>query len=142
MRFAYGSSQKAISLFIAFALLGSAIEPRSVAAQDDGARARIEAMAKRLAGAQRISVAIDSAYDVVQDSGEKIEFGERRELTLDRPNRVRVEVTGRDGSHRGLLFDGTLLTAFDLDEKVYATEEKPGTVAAEELFAALARPSA
>src|SRR5262249_16265234 len=31
-------------------------------------------------------------------------------------------------SRRGLVFDGTQLAAFDLDEKVYATVPKPGTV--------------
>src|ERR1043165_9754543 len=42
--------------------------------------------------------------------------------------RARLEVTQRDGSRRGIVFDGTQLTAFDLDEKVYATVAKPGTV--------------
>jgi hypothetical protein len=97
-------------------------------AAEDNAAARIEAMANLLAKAQRLAVAIDCTYDVVQDSGEKIEFGERRELTLRRPDRARFEVTRRDGSHRGVVFDGTQLTAFDIGEKVYSTVSRPGTV--------------
>jgi hypothetical protein len=109
-------------------LLVATIRPAVAGGEENIAAARVEAMANLLANAKRIGVSIDCAYDVVQDSGEKIEFGERRELTLRRPDRVRVEVTGRDGSHRGIVFDGTQLTAFDLVEKVYATVEKPGTV--------------
>jgi len=100
-----------------------------VAAQSDqSAAARVEAMAKFLANAQRLSVTADCVYDVLQDSGEKIEFGERRELTLRRPDRARFDVTTRDGTRRGILFDGTQLTAFDVDQKVYATVQKAGTV--------------
>ena len=58
----------------------------------------------------------DCSYDVVQDSGQKIEFGERREMTLRRPDRARIDVTRRDGSRRGVLFDGQQLTAFDLEQ--------------------------
>jgi hypothetical protein len=92
------------------------------------AAARIEAMAHRLAQAPRLSVTVDCTYDVVQDSGEKLEFGERRALTLRRPDRVRVAITGRDGSQRTILFDGTQLTTFDRAAKAYATVPRPGTV--------------
>jgi len=95
---------------------------------DDGAGARVQAMASLLAKAQRLSVTIDCAYDVLQDSGEKIEFGERRVVVLRRPDRARVDVTRRDGARRGVVFDGKDLAVFDLDQKVYATVSKPGTV--------------
>jgi hypothetical protein len=100
----------------------------SVAVGDDKRAAdRLTAMANFLAKAQSLSVVADCTYDVVQDSGQKIEFGERRAMTLRRPDRVRVDVTRRDGARRGLLFDGAQLTAFDTDEKVFATVRKPGT---------------
>ena len=116
------------ALAIIVGLLMAGIRPSVAGGEEKTAAARIEAMANLLAKAQRLGVAVDCTYDVVQDSGQKIEFGERRELTLRRPDGVRVDVTRRDGSRRGLLFDGTQLTAFDLDEKVYATAPKPGTV--------------
>jgi hypothetical protein len=116
------------TLAIIVALLMAAIRPSVAGGEEKAAAERIEAMANLLAKAQRLGVTIDCTYDVVQDSGQKIEFGERRELTLRRPDRARLEVTRRDGSRRGLLFDGTQLTAFDLDEKVYATVPKPGTL--------------
>ena len=116
------------TLAIIVGLLMAGIRPSVAGGEEKTAAARIEAMANLLAKAQRLGVAVDCTYDVVQDSGQKIEFGERRELTLRRPDRVRVDVTRRDGSRRGLLFDGTQLTTFDLDQKVYATVPKPGTV--------------
>jgi hypothetical protein len=92
------------------------------------AAARVEAMASLLANEQRLGVSVDCAYDAVQSSGEKIEFGERRDYKLRRPNRARVDVTGRDGFRRGVVFNGTQLTTFDRSDKVYATVERPGTV--------------
>jgi hypothetical protein len=95
---------------------------------EETAAARVEAMANALAKAQRLRVTVDCTYDVVQASGEKIEFGERRELTLRRPDKVRFEVTPRDGSRSGLVFDGTQIAVFDIDKKVYSTVQKSGTV--------------
>ena len=94
---------------------------------NEGAAKRVEAMANFLAKAPRLSVTADCSYDVVQDSGQKIEFGEVRAITLRRPDRVRIATTRRDGVRRGLTFDGKQITAFDLDQKVYATTTKPGT---------------
>lgn len=108
-------------------LLALALPPAAMS-DENRAAARIEAMAGFLARTPSLGVAVDCSYDVVQDSGQKIEFGERRELTLRRPDRARVDVTRRDGARRGLLFDGKQLTAFDLDQNVYATVPKPGTV--------------
>ena len=97
---------------------------------DEGAAKRVEAMANFLAKAPRLSVTVDCSFDVVQASGQKIEFGEVRAITLRRPDRVRIETTRRDGVRRGLIFDGKQITAFDLDQKVYATTPKPGATEA------------
>jgi hypothetical protein len=112
---------------IAGALI-AVVLPSIAAGEENRAAARIEAMASFLAKAQKLGVAVECTYDAVQDSGQKIEFGERREMTLRRPDHARIDVTRRDGSGRGLLFDGKQLTAFDLDEKAYATVPRPGTV--------------
>jgi hypothetical protein len=94
---------------------------------DERAAKRVEAMANFLAKAPRLSVTADCSYDVVQDSGQKIEFGEVRAITLRRPDRARIDATRRDGVRRSLVFDGKQLAAFDLDQKVYATVAKVGT---------------
>jgi hypothetical protein len=120
--------RKIREVLLVAAVLSAAVVPSPVLGKENRAAARLEAMAKILAKAQRLSVTLDCAYEVVQDSGEKIEFGERRVVSVRRPDRARVDVTRRDGSRRGVLFDGTQLAVFDLDEKVYATVSKPGTV--------------
>ena len=115
-------------VLLALTVLCAAMVVPPAFSEENRAGSRLEAMANFLAKAPRLGVTIDCAYDVQQDSGEKIEFGERRTVVLRRPDRARIEVVRRDGSRRGLLFDGTQLAVFDLDQKVYATVSKPGTV--------------
>lgn len=109
-------------------VLFALVLPPAAVGEENRAAARIEAMASSLAKARRLSVAVDCSYDVVQDSGQKIEFGERRVMTLRRPDRARIEATRRDGTHRGFVFDGKQLAAFDVERKVYATAAKTGTI--------------
>src|SRR5437764_5212432 len=61
------------------------------------ARDLLMRMARFLAQAPRFSVSLLSNYDAVQSDGEKIEFGERRKLTLERPAQLRVETERSDG---------------------------------------------
>lgn len=123
-----GGGRAGQALVLIAGLLWAGFLPPTARGEESAAAARIDAMAKFLSTAQRLAVAVECTYDVVQESGEKIEFGERRELTLRRPDRARFEVTRRDGSRRGVVFDGEKLTAFDLDQKVYTTVSRPGTV--------------
>lgn len=106
-------------------------------AQESGAatgRIEEEAMstlmraAEILAKEQRFSVKTDIEYDVIQDWGQKLEFGARRTITVKRPDRMSVDIVDRDGSRRGFRFDGKQIAFFGLDEKVYATVEKSGDV--------------
>jgi hypothetical protein len=95
---------------------------------DERAAARLDAMASFLSKASRLRVTLDTTHDAVQDTGQKVEFGETRIVTIRRPDRARVETTRRDGARRGFLFDGTQLAVFDVDQKVYATAPKSGTL--------------
>lgn len=83
-------------------------------------------MADFLARLPRFRVAARIGYDVVQENGEKIEFGEMRDVIVDRPDRMRVDVTRSDDDRGLLLFDGTSITVFDADNNVYSRIEKPG----------------
>jgi hypothetical protein len=98
------------------------------AGSDERAAARLAAMASTLAKATRLQTTIDANWDVTQPSGEKIEFGETRVITMRRPDRLRIEATRWDGRRRMFLFDGTQLAVSDPDLKVYATAPRPGTV--------------
>jgi hypothetical protein len=82
--------------------------------------------AEFLAKAQRFSVKADISYDVIQDWGQKLEFGASRTITVKRPDRISVDIVDRDGTKRGFRFDGKQIAFFGLNEKVYATAEKTG----------------
>jgi hypothetical protein len=109
---------------------------KPVGAAEQGKTGRVDAQAMKiiermsdfLGRAQKFSVTIDMAYDIVQEWGQKIEFGETRVVTVRRPDRIRVDVKDRDGSSSGLVFDGKDIAVFDLAEKVYATVAKPGSL--------------
>lgn len=98
----------------------AAIEPEAMDA--------LRRMADTLAQTQRFSVTIRASYDVVQETGEKVEFGERRVLTLSRPDKLRVESQESDGKRTEVTFDGKAITVFNPAENVYAQIEKTGSV--------------
>jgi hypothetical protein len=95
---------------------------------EEQAMAVLKRMAEFLMQAQRFSVTVDTGFDVVQDSGQKIEFGETRQIVLRRPDRLRIEATKRSGAKSGMFFDGKDIAVFNMKENVYATVASPGTV--------------
>jgi hypothetical protein len=64
----------------------------------------------------------------VQDTGQKITFGERRKVTLSRPDRLRIEVEESDGKQTLVIYDGKAITVFNPGENVYGQIEKAGSV--------------
>jgi hypothetical protein len=97
-------------------------------ALEEQAIAVLKRTAAFLAQAQRFSITMDTGFDAVQDSGQKIEFGETRQVVLRRPDHLRIDTTKRDGAKSGFLFDGKAITIFHVQENVYATVAKPGSV--------------
>ncbi len=95
---------------------------------DSEAMAILGRMAERLAGAEGFSVSIRSGYDVVQETGQKIEFGEQRRVILSRPGGLRVAAEQSDGDRRVIVFDGTTISVLDPDQNVYAQVENTGSV--------------
>ncbi len=83
-------------------------------------------MAEKMAGTKEFSVSIHMAYDVLQESGQKIEFSEIRHVLLNRPKHMRVDVHQSDGDVSRLLFDGQMLTLFNTAENVYSQTDRPG----------------
>jgi hypothetical protein len=107
---------------------GRAQETRAAKPElEEKAIAVLKRTAAFLSQAQRFSVTIDAGFDAGQDSGQKIEFGETRQIVLRRPNHLRIDATKRDGSKSTLLFDGKDITVFHPQENVYATVAKPGS---------------
>jgi hypothetical protein len=95
---------------------------------DSEALGALNRMAGTLAQAQGFSVTIRAGFDVVQDTGQKITFGERRRVTLSRPDRLRVEVEESNGKRTLVIYDGRAITVFNPGENVYGQIEKVGSV--------------
>jgi hypothetical protein len=110
-------------------MFASTPTPSPAAAERDAqAMAILQRMADFLSRAQRFSVTAEIGFDVVQASGEKLEFGETRQFVIRRPDRARVDITKRDGATSGFRFDGQEIAVFNTREQVYATAAKPGTL--------------
>jgi hypothetical protein len=117
--------------FTLIAIGGSVYTADSRAAEtaiEEKAMSTVMQMAELLAKAQRLSVTADIGYDVEQVWGQKLEFGATRKITVERPNRVAVDITNRDGTRRGFRFDGKQIAFFGLEEKAYATAQKSGDI--------------
>jgi hypothetical protein len=95
--------------------------------RDAQAMALLKRTADFMSQTQRFSVMVDTGFDVVQDSGQKLEFGETRKIVVRRPDHARIDITKRDGDTSGFIFDGQEIAVFNTREHVYATAAKPGT---------------
>jgi len=85
-----------------------------------------------LAAQQGFSFRADLSYDVMQSDGALLEFGGTREITVRRPDRLRLEATGRDGSTKTLTFDGAKISIDLPEHRAYVSIARPGS-----LYAAL-----
>jgi hypothetical protein len=102
--------------------------PTDQSKSEEQAMAVLKRMAEFLSQTQRFSVTVDIGFDAVQDSGQKIEFGETRKIVLRRPDHLRIDTTKRNGAKDTLIFDGKDITVFIPKENAYATAAKPGTL--------------
>jgi hypothetical protein len=93
-----------------------------------GAKAMLMRMADHLAKAQSFSVTMDTGYDVVQDSGQKIEFNEVRRIVLNRPDDLRIDIERGNGRKEQVFFDGKDVTLFNPGENIFARLDRPGSV--------------
>ena len=89
---------------------------------------RLRAMSDFLAGQQSFRFAAEIAWDALQRTGQKLEFGGSRRTTVRRPDRLRVRIKGRDGEAQTLRFDGRWISLWIPDENAYVSVEKPGTI--------------
>jgi len=117
-----------VAATFAFAHAGHAAEPAAPPAPeapdaseiDDKAVALIKRMGEFLKAQTRFAFTVDQSYDVVQEDGEKLEFGDIRRYTVRRPDRLRIDGDKRDGSPRTLFFDGNQILVWVPSDKAYA----------------------
>ena len=114
-------------------LMAIIVLPASGAQKQDSTRSASEQramtilknMSQYLAQAERFSVSIRDGYDAVQQSGQKVEFGEVRKVTVSRPDRLRIEVERSDGEKGLVIFNGMDLTVYTGTKNLYATATVP-----------------
>jgi hypothetical protein len=87
---------------------------------------RLQDMAKWLAAQQSFTVTMRADYDVPQESGQMIEFGEVRNIAVQRPDQARIEQRASDGRRDLLLFDGEHITVLDATANVFAQAPTTG----------------
>ena len=104
--------------------------PKAAAASkiDPHATEIVQKMAERIVAADRLRLGGEIAWDVVQADGQTLEFGATRELVLQRPDHLRVDIELREGGKRRLLYDGKQIVLEDLEHNVYATDPRTGPV--------------
>jgi len=102
--------------------------PAAAAKVDTHAAEIVKRMAERIAAAERFSIGGEVAWDVVQSDGQTFEFGATRELVMQRPDHLRVDIDLREGGKRRLLYDGKQIVLEDLQQKVYAIDPFTGPV--------------
>jgi hypothetical protein len=100
----------------------------SSAAEPADARSILARMARFLAASPAYRVTLRDSYDVLQDSGQKIEFGDVRQITLRRPSQLHIDVTESDGDRREIFYDGRAVTAFSPAANVYAQSRISGDI--------------
>ena len=106
----------------------AATPPAAEPGEAEQAKAILQRMADFLAKAPRFSFNLRIEYDVLQDSGQMIEFGERRQVILSRPDKLRIDIERSDGDKGVTVFDGKELTVFNASDNVYARVAQPGLV--------------
>ena len=85
-------------------------------------------MTNYLASAQRFQTTVRMGFDVLQESGQKIEFNERHRVTIARPDRLRADILKSNGEEGMILFDGQKVTAYNHTLNVFAQSEKAGSI--------------
>jgi len=117
-----------LMVIIALPLSGAQEQDSARTASEQRAMAILKNMSEYLAQAERFSVTIRDGYDAVQRSGQKVEFGEARKVTVSRPDRLRIEVERSDGEKGLVVFNGKDLAVYNENKNVYATVSRQGTL--------------
>lgn len=91
------------------------------------ARDVLDRMTASLNALGRFSVTAHITRDEILPYGYKLQNNESAHMLVERPNRLRVDVTG-DMKNRSYVYDGSKLTVFAKDLDVYASSAAPDTL--------------
>jgi len=91
------------------------------------ARAVLDRMKNYLNSQQSFTIEAQASRDELLGYGYKLQNNEWARMTVQRPNRLRVDVDG-DIKKRSYYYDGTTLTMYSPDDAVYSRLPAPGTI--------------
>ncbi len=118
-------------LVLLFLLAGCAspgtVDPAVSKAPEDP-RDYFDRLAQFISSAQKFQTTVRMGFDVLQDWGQKIEFGERHRITVVRPDRLRADILKSHGEESVVLFDGRRITAYNRTRNVFAQTEKTASI--------------
>ncbi len=103
-------------------------EPQRTALADDPHLSLLKRTLNLLANQKQFSFTAETGYDSVQDDGQKIEFGSRRRLIIQRPDRIRMESHDRNGHQLQVIYNGKEISFFTPRDNKYAVKSKTGTL--------------
>ena len=89
----------------------------------------LKRMTDYLAGLKQFRATADTTIEAVLPSGQKLQFGNRVSLTVQRPNKMRADRVG-DLVNQTFYYDGKTLSMNLPDQKYYATVAAPPTLEA------------
>lgn len=92
------------------------------------AQAVLDRMTRYLRGLQTFSIETQASRDEVVALGYKLQNNERSVIVVQRPNKLRAEISG-DIRNRTFVYDGTRLALYSPDDAVFARTEAPDTLA-------------
>jgi hypothetical protein len=115
-------------LLIAGTVLAAKEDKTAARTVDEKSMSILRNMGDFLVKAGKFTVKINATYDVVQESGQKVEFEETMKYAISRPDRMRIDVQESDGNNRVVVFDGKNLSVYGERQNVYASTELPGTL--------------
>ncbi|WP_371423465.1 DUF2092 domain-containing protein [Tardiphaga sp.] len=97
------------------------------AARADNAASILRAMSDYIANQKNVSISYDSDIEIMTPDMQKIQFASSGQLTLHRPDKLRVTRTGGYADVE-LVYDGANFTVSDRARKVYGQMPVPGTI--------------
>ena len=119
-------------LVSAFAAVAAVLPIASLAQQSEVDPDAIQLLRRStdyLARQKQFRVDTDTTIEVVLSTGQKLQFGTRVLITVQRPNRLRAERVG-ELVNQTFYYDGNTLSMHLPDQKYYATEPAPPTIEA------------
>jgi hypothetical protein len=85
----------------------------------------LKKMSDYLGRENHISMQVNETFDEVLPNGQKIQLSSKRDVCLERPDKLEVKISG-DGVQRRIVTDGSTLTIIDQMKNIYASAPMQG----------------